>query len=163
MPVLHAAAVLANIKARYIHQTRHVKVMAKVTVADGEGTPIFFIGKPQCPSRGFQVVLSATPRGRRPRPPPTWNHGRMSPGGGDKGHLTVLGSTDPGLVLYLAPGPSTLDRHQPAFPYHGRMGSRTERPPFGRVGLLAMLEPESSWYSLAVQVFWPCPKSAKCT
>lgn len=46
-----------------------------VTVADGEGTPIFFIGKPQCPSRGFQVVLSATPRGRRPRPPP--NHGIM--------------------------------------------------------------------------------------
>lgn len=29
MPVLHAAAMLANIKARYIHQTRHVKVMAK--------------------------------------------------------------------------------------------------------------------------------------
>lgn len=161
MPVLHAAATLANIKAWRDISTRHVKVVAEVTVADGEGTPIFFIGKPQCPSRGFQVVLSATPRGRRPRPPP--NHGRMSPGGGDKGHLTVLGSTDPGLVLYLAPGPSALDRHQPAFPYHGRMGSRTERPPFGRVGLLAMLELESSWYSLGVQVFWPCPKSAKCT
>lgn len=79
MPVLHIAAMLANIKARYIH---HVKAMA-----DGEGTPVFFIGKPQSPSPGFQVVLSATPRGRRPRPPP--NHGRRSPGGGDKGHCTT--------------------------------------------------------------------------
>lgn len=101
-----------------------------VTVADGEGTPIFFIGKPQCPSRGFQVVLSATPRGRRPRPPPTWNHGRMSPGGGDKGHLTVWCWAAPirgsSCTWHLGRVP-LIDISLHSHTIDGRMGSRTER------------------------------------